>query len=644
MLGTAGHVDHGKTALVRLLTGCETDRLADEKKRGLTIELGFAPCRMADERIVGIVDVPGHVDFIRNMVAGSHGVDVVILVVAADDGVMPQTREHLDILTLMGVRDGLVVLTKTDLVDAETCELVAEEIRDFARGTFLEDAPVCPVSNVTAEGFDGFFEALNEVTSRCRPRPIDGLFRLWIERVFSIPGVGTVCSGIPDSGEVSVGEHLAVLPGERTCRVRGMEVYGERSDMGRADECLALDVTDVPVEELGRGMVLCAPGAFSAVTMCEAELRMLDVPRELKDHAEVHLHVGTDEVMANVAMLRSRPPAPGGSDFVQLRMSRPLAVAPGERFVIRSSMAGLAGGRLTTIGGGRILSTSNLRLRRKRPWTLESLAARREAIDSTVEWVGLHLREAGKPLKADELATKAQRRLPAVNEALQELGEQARAVRTESGWVHSDTIAAAAEAIEAELAEFHDANTRRLGLALSELSAASDFGRDVLTPALERLASDGRIVRHGSVVALPGRGAQLGEVDRNLYERIEQRLASAGLEPPRPPELAEELSEPPERIEAMLDVLSDAGRVVRLDRKVTMHADAVAEAREVVLELFAAAGVFETVRFRDALGVSRKYAVPLLDYFDTVRLTVRSGSRRTPGAEARRLLMERKPE
>jgi len=404
MLGTAGHVDHGKTALVKLLTGCDTDRLAVEKQRGLTIELGFAPCRMADERIVGVVDVPGHVGFIRNMVAGAQGVDVVILVVAADDGVMPQTREHLDILTLMGVRHGLIALTKTDLVDEEMRDLAAADVREFTAGTFLAEAPICPISNITGEGYEGFFAALDEAVTACRPRELNGLFRLWIERVFTMHGFGTVVSGIPSSGEVREGQRVELLPDGVVSRVRKLQVYGEDATIGRAGECVAINLTDIDTTALERGKLLCAGDAFTPASMVEAELTLLPtMPRELADYAEVHLHVGTAEVMANVAMLEGVPLAPGGRQAVQLRMRRPLALAPGERYVLRANMPGAGGGHVTTVGGGRILDTGDRRLGRKRPWVLARLSARLAAVDSPEAWCELNAREAGEAIAPDAL-------------------------------------------------------------------------------------------------------------------------------------------------------------------------------------------------------------------------------------------------
>jgi len=643
MLGTAGHVDHGKTALVKLLTGCDTDRLAVEKQRGLTIELGFAPCRMADERIVGIIDVPGHVDFIRNMAAGAHGIDVVVLVVAADDGIMPQTREHLDILTLMGVRNGLVAVTKIDLVDPELRGLVVEEIGEFVQGTFLEGAAVCPISNVTGAGFDGFFAALNAAVDACEAREQIGTFRLWIERRFQIRGFGTVVSGIPSSGEVHVGDRLRLLPDGATGRVRGMEVYGEDAEIGQAGECVAVNVADIDAALLGRGKVLCEPDACEPVTMVEAELCLLDsVPQSLRDYVEVHVHIGTAEAMANVALLEGQELIPGQSQLVQLRLREPLGIAAGERFAVRGSVAGLAGGRVTTIGGGRILGTSNVRLRRRRPWTLQMLAERRGALDSPKAWSALCLKEAGRPLSASELARRAQVPTPKLAPILEELKADGAVLELGTGaLLHGDVLMRTQEAMVAAVIEFHDANPMRLGIEQAQLASQVGAQEPLVEKAVEGLLAAGKLERHGEVLGVPGRGASMSPEDRGLFERIEAALAEARLEPPLPESLAGRLAEPMERIEKMLRLLVDAGTVIRLDRKVAMHRDAVAAARQVLLDLFAKANTFETVQFRDALGVSRKYAVPLLDYFDTVKLTVRSGNRRRPGAEARRLLGER---
>jgi selenocysteine-specific elongation factor len=639
-LGTAGHVDHGKTALVKMLTGCDTDRLKAEKDRSLTIELGFAPCRMADERIVGIVDVPGHVDFIRNMVAGAHGVDVVIFIIAADDGVMPQTREHLDILTLMGCEKGLVALTKTDLVDDELRDLVEVEVREFLQATFLEHAPVCPVSSVTGEGFDAFLKALNAVVGACEPHETRGTFRVWVERTFSLKGIGTVVSGIPSSGEVRLGDRLRVVPGGEAGRVRGLQVYGEDAEVGRAGECVAVNLSDLPADALDRGHVLTRGDAFDAVTMAEADLAVLPrVPQPLEDYAEVHVHVGTAEAMAHVAILEGKVIAPGEARPVQLRLDAALAVTPGDRFIVRGSMAGLAGGQVTTLGGGRILGTSDVRLRRQRPWTLERLAARREALDSPDAWAAVILQEAGEPLSREELARRAGLRTDAADEALARLVEAGTVRESEGGrFLHRAVVEAAAEALTRALEAFHAAHPLRQGMEESDLARASETPAAVFRAARDDLLAAGTVERRGTVLGLAGQGPRLSEADAALKARLAEALESAGLEPPDVEALAADLGEDKERVTGLVRLLVDEGTLVAVGEDLVMHAAAVERAKDVAVTLFRESGGFSTVAFRDALGTSRKFAVPLLDYFDTLRLTVRKGSRRTPGAEAKKRL------
>jgi len=640
MLGTAGHVDHGKTALVKLLTGCDTDTLAAEKARGLTIELGFAPCQMADKRIIGIVDMPGHVDFIRNMAAGAQGIDVVIFVIAADDGVMPQTREHMDILTLMGIRRGLVALTKIDLAkDDELKALAVDDVRNFLRGTFLQDAPICPISNLTGEGFDGFFQALNRVVDAAEPHEHEGLFRLWIERGFNVRGFGTVVSGIPAGGTVRAGDKLTLVPGGHVARVRSMEVYGQPSEMGRAGECVALNVAGIEPELLTRGKVLCEAGAFEAVSFFEAEMTLLPSVRQgLKDYLEAHVHIGTAEAMANVALMENSEIVPGVPQFVQMRLREPLCVAVGERFVVRASVPRLAEGRVTTVGGGRVLGTSGVRLRRKRPWTIQFLSDRRAALDDPTAWIAQCLVEAETPLSAEALAKATQKPAAKVARVLAELLAAGEAVELSPNlFAHRRSVERSAETLVQAVKAFHEANPLRMGIEQAEL-AEKAAGGAIFDAALARCLADGRLQLHGTVLGSPGQAGGLNAEDRALLEQVEAMLRQAHLEPPLPETLAEKLGLAPERIDEIIRLLVDAGSVLRLDRKVAMHRDAVDAAVKVVLGLFAKANSFETVEFRDALNVSRKFAVPLLDYFDTAKLTVRAGSRRRPGVKAREAL------
>ncbi|MHB9110771.1 MAG: selenocysteine-specific translation elongation factor [Armatimonadota bacterium] len=634
MLGTAGHVDHGKTALVKLLTGCNTDTLMEEQRRGLTIELGYAPCRMWDERIVGVVDVPGHVDFIRNMVAGAHGIDVVILVVAANDGVMPQTREHLDILTLMGVRHGLIALTKIDLVDAEMRGLVEEETRRFVTGTFLEGADICPMSNMTGEGFEGFYHALNRAVEACEPRRSGGLFRMWVSSVFTVRGFGTIVTGIPSSGAVRAGDRVLRLPGGEAGRVRGLEVYGEETTEGRAGECVACNISDLPPDGAARGDALCGSDAFQPVTMIEAELRLLPrVEAPLKDYLEVHLHVGTAETMAHVAVLDDSRLYPGRAHFVQLRLEKALPAAPGDRFVVRANLAG----RLTTIGGGQVLGTSNTRLRRNRSWTLENLARRRDALDEPAQWCALMLHEAGGPLTPAALAKRALMTVEQISELLPQLCADGIALETAGhDFVHHDVIDRAEARIVEALEAWYAENPLALGLEEAALLPRLELPRPVAELALNRLIARRSVERQGAVLALQGRAVRLSPEEEALRQRLEALFRQAGLCPPEPGSLPVALNVTAARANSLLTLLMNQGALIRVSPELIMHRDAVDGAQKTVIRLFAAGRQFTTMEFRDALGVSRKYAVPLLDYFDGQRLTVRMGNVRTLGARLKK--------
>ncbi|MEX0774180.1 MAG: selenocysteine-specific translation elongation factor [Phycisphaeraceae bacterium] len=664
MLGTAGHVDHGKTSLVKLLTGCDTDRLAEEKARGMTIELGFAPCRMADDRIVGIVDVPGHVSFIRNMVAGAHGVDVMILVVAADDGVMPQTREHLDVLTLMGARQGLIALTKIDLVDAEMRELATAELRDFLKGTFLADAPICPMSNLTGAGFDEFFAALEQQVSACVPRPgaDRGPLRQWVERSFTAHGFGVVASGIPSGGRVQLGDGLRVVPGGRRGQVRGrvrrLQVYGENADSAGAGECVAVNLADVDLADVPRGVLLTSSDTLEAVQYAAAQMRLLSrLKRPLKDGTQVHLHVGTAHGLAKVALLQGGPLLPGAQTLVQLYFDRPLPVTPGDRFVIRLHVDDQGG--LTTIGGGRILATHHPRLRRKRPEILAALAARAAAIDSPPAWCLALLIEADTPRTSAELAAAAHLLQSEVEAIIAPLRSDGLVIDVDSRrLVARATLEEIADRMVTYLSQYHADHSDQQGVGLGGLTAALACDPAV-TAAASQILIDRRVASwQGDLLALATHRPLIDAADGRLLDAIAHAYRPEQMASPRPAELALALHEPVKRIERLIQLLIDRRELVRLTDQIIMHRQAVDAAEAVVRALFVRSasggtsggtsggvsggtsggtseGRFTTAEYRDALGISRKYVIPLLDYFDRTRLTVRHGSVRTRGAKLR---------
>jgi selenocysteine-specific elongation factor len=640
MLGTAGHVDHGKSALVKLLTGCETDTLAEEKQRGLTIDLGFAPCQLADKRVVGIVDVPGHVDFIRNMVAGAHGIDVVIFVVAADDGIMPQTHEHLHILTLMGLRHGLVALTKTDLVDAARRDYVIQDLRRLLAETFLANAPICPISNITGEGFDGFFDSLNQVVNACGDRKCGGHFRMWVEDAFTIRGAGTVVTGIPTHGRIRPDDELYLLPAGPSGHVRRMQVYGENAAEGSAGECVALNIPELDHESVRRGMVLCGSNSFEPVTMAEAELQILkSIPGKIEDYLEVQFHVGTGSVSARLAMLEDTAMTGGQKQFVQLRLASPLPLVSGERFVVRANVTGAGGSSLTTIGGGQILGLSNTRLRRKKRWTLDQLAARREAVADPLRWCEQMVRESESPATVASLQKKCWSRVEEISAALEMLRAENRVVLAPGGgWIHCAVLQTIAANILAVVQNFHASNPQHAGVSREELQAALKSNPILLDAAAETLLHSKQMERNGALLARAGWNARIPDRDQRLCDQIAAKLQQADWSPPGLEELALSANEPLPRVTAMARLLAERGMVVRLDDRIWMHRDAVEAGKQTALKLFARAPMFSTMEFRDALGVSRKYAVPLVDYLDKIRFTVRSGNNRTPGVEAKKLL------
>jgi selenocysteine-specific elongation factor len=683
MLGTAGHVDHGKSALVKLLTGCETDTLTEEKQRGLTIDLGFAPCQLADKRVVGIVDMPGHVDFIRNMVAGAHGIDVVIFVVAADDGIMPQTHEHLHILTLMGLKHGLVALTKTDLVDAARRDYVIQDLRRLLAETFLANAPICPISNITGEGYDGFFDALNQTVEACGDRSCDGLFRMWVEDSFTIRGAGTVVTGIPTHGRIRPDDELHLLPAGLSGHVRRMQVYGENATEGNAGECVALNIPELNREAVQRGTVLCGTNSFEPVMMAEAELQILkSISAKIEDYLEVQFHVGTASVSAHLAMLDETTMTGGQKQFVQLRLASPLPLVPGERFVVRANITGTGGSGLTTIGGGQILGVSNIRLRRKKQWTLDLLAARREAIADPLRWCEQMVRESEAPATIASLQKKCWSRPEEIAAALEKLRAENRVVAaggcdapsqkvaatpssrdvaaisaglipgtgdeaspapsatraSQLRWLHRAVIEKLAENILAVVQAFHTANPQRAGISREELLATLKANPVFLDAATESLLQSKHLERNGALLTRTGWNARVPDRDQSLCDQIAAKLLQAGWSPPGLEELAVATNEPLPRVTAMAKLLAESGVMVKLDDRIWMHRDAVETGKQAALKLFRKAPAFSTMDFRDALGVSRKFAVPLVDYLDKIRFTVRSGNNRTPGVEAKKLL------
>jgi selenocysteine-specific elongation factor len=625
-IGTAGHIDHGKTALVKLLTGCDTDRLKAEKERGISIDLGFAPCKLLDTEI-GIVDVPGHENFIKTMVAGACGMDGVILVVAADDGVMPQTREHFDILTLLGIKHGLVALTKIDRVEPDQVELARDETADFLRGTFLDGAAICPISSVTGQGFDGFFEALSKLLAGIRPKPVDGVFRVPVDRAFSAPGFGTVVAGIPVSGQARVGDDLVLLPQGDSGRIRQIEVYGQASETVMAGQCAAINIGHWQQRTIRRGDTVAVPGCFAPYEWYACKLRLLCQEKLLlKSGTQVKFHTGTSEVTASVYSMQEDRLAAGGEYLVQIRTNSPVVAGPGDHFILRTLSP------VRTVGGGTIIEGLDGRLKRNRPQVVEDLRQRAEAVADESRFVEYCIRKA--PLLAageEELAVRAKVPRGRLSRILAELmGRKVVAALTPSLYVHRDTAAEASARLIELVAQFHRESPESPGIPLEQLRTSAGMDRSVLRGLVGQLLGDGRLVERDGRLAAGEHRATFGDEDAQRIEAIEALFRRHEFRPPGTEEIADKIGVPAKEVTRLVGILREHRRLVPVAQGLLFHAEAVDRARQILLDHMEKNGKVESVDFKYLLDTTRKFAIPMLDYLDRLGITRRVGNTRYP--------------
>ncbi len=625
VLGTAGHIDHGKTSLVRVLTGIDTDRLAVEKARGITTELGFARLELAG-RLIAVVDVPGHERFVKSMVAGATGLDLVCLVIAADEGVMPQTREHLDICELLGVRRGVIALTKRDLVDDEWLAMVTAEVRAAVATTFLAEAPIVPVSARTEVGLDELRAAIAHVIDELPPREPTGVFRLPIDRVFTIKGFGTIVTGTVLGGEVALGDELTVLPSELPVRVRGIEVHGAPVERAVAGHRAALNLGGVAVDDLARGDLVVHPGKVAASHILDVELRYLaTAPSALGPRTKVLVHHGTAQLLATLVLVGTTALAPGGTALAQLRLdaTTPLGALPGDRFIVRGFVATATHG--STIGGGTIIRVLAPKARKGGPHaaTVAILAAARKdqrcALDvKTAAYAGLSIadlvRRLGVP--ADVLGAPLATLVAGGELLVTGAGEHAH-------YLHAASVAEIEAKIVALVAASPDGLPReelRTQLPGALLARAYDA-------IVAGLAAKGAIVAAADRVrrtATSARGPLLTPAELAVLAKLE----ATGVEPPRPKELPELLGVSEAQAKAALDRLVAAKLVIRIKPDLMMHSRIVDELRARLLEFLAQHGTIDAQQWKVLTGASRKFTIPLAEYFDAEKVTLRVGDLR----------------
>lgn len=627
ILGTAGHIDHGKTALVKALTGIDTDRLKEEHERGISIDLGFAYFDVEGQR-VGVVDVPGHERFIRNMLAGAHGIDLVLLVVAADDGVMPQTEEHLDIVHLLGTRHGIVALTKVDLVEPGRRAEVREEIEILLAGTMLEGSPIFEVSAVTGEGIDALRAAIGERVRELRRSEPEGCFRLPVDRAFILHGHGLVVTGTATAGSIRPGATVRVLPGGREARVRTVQVHGRPVDVAHFGQRIALNLAGVDRHELRRGHVVCDPELDRTTSRLDAFVELRPAARKpLPSHSLVRLHLGTAEAMGKVIWLDGRPElAPKQSAYAQLVLREPIAAFGGDRFVLRDQTA------RATIGGGVVLHPFAPRPNKKpdpRLPPLERLHAATTPLDRLIAALAL---ESSFAVAADDLAAAINLRVAEVRETMSRQSDarplpdanRAEAYTTVEKWMRLR------RAVESTLHDFHRQSPREAGMEMESLRSqlAAELQPKVFRAVVAELEKEGVLVRRDSLLRLPTHEVGLDEAERMRAARVERHLAAAGFTPPDVRGIETELKIPHRQLHELLTELERQERVVRVAPDLYFSAAAVSGARDLIRKHTTEHGQIDAATFRDLIGASRKFSIALLNYFDRTGFTLRVGDQR----------------
>jgi selenocysteine-specific elongation factor len=640
IVGTAGHIDHGKSSLVLALTGTDPDRLEEEKRRGITIDLGFAHLDLGDDLQLGFVDVPGHEHFIKNMLAGASGIDVVMLVVAADESIKPQTREHFDLCRLLGVQRGLIALTKIDLVDRDLVEIVRLEVQEFVAGSFLDAAPIVPVSARTGEGLDRLKEELRRLSLAVTPKSAERPFRLPIDRAFVMKGFGTVVTGTLIAGRVQREAELEVVPLGRRVRVRGIQVHNRPAGEARAGQRTALNLAGVEAKEITRGMVLADPDWFAATRQLDCVLTLLASARPLRHRARVHFHCGTAETVAEVALLDGGELKPGGRAYAQLRLTEPGLFLPGDRFIIRQFSP------LATLGGGVILDSQPPRHRLGDARVRERLEVlERGDAEAAIE---LWVREAGE-LSIAALVARSGRRPSEVSGLAASLAAKGRLKplgQPPNAWADSIVFSALVGALADQVDHFHQANPLLSGIAKEDLrgrlagllpAVSRDSGphrpRRPLSTQLFNAVLDAAVAQHkvevaGEVVRRAGRSIALTAEEAAAKQQISRAFEAAGLAVPSATEVLGALPVDRQRAEKILQILLRERVLVRVADNLIFHAAALDRLREALAQRKTQDKFIDVGAFKALTGVSRKYAIPLLEYLDRERVTRREGDRR----------------
>jgi selenocysteine-specific elongation factor len=623
VIGTAGHIDHGKTTLIKALTGIDCDRLKEEKERGITTELGFAHYRFGDDLLLGIVDVPGHEKFVRHMVAGAWGMDMVLLVVAADEGVMPQTREHLDICEILGLRKGIVAITKMDLVDKEMVELVMEDVKDTLAGRSLESSEIIPVSATTGENLDLLKNRITAAAEEVQERPRLGIFRLPVDRVFTLKGLGVVVTGTCISGAIKVGEEVEIFPLHKRARVRNIQAYHQDVGEAGAGQRVALNLQGVERQELERGTVIGRPQTLMLSQRMDATLKYLKLPlKPIKNNTIMRFHVATTHVEARVILLEKDSVEPGEEVFVQFVLAHPIVVLPADRFILRGSYA------VQTVGGGAVLDIEPERHRRKSPDLRETY--RLLLNGSLPERAEYHVAKGSYGgVRIDRLPLLLGSNDSAVSRVIATLAGTGKVTSVGKTVVMSNLFRDYCRMLLTHTNEFHARNPQKIGMSKEELrTKLPKVETQVFHAALDECTSSGGIDVDKDKVRAKETGKPVDAGIEALGKKIVKKLSISGLTPPSVKEMAEELGEKEGYLKDILARLSREGTLVRVTGDLFFHRDAIEDLKVKAVAYLRERKEMTPADFKSVVSVSRKYMIPLLEHLDEIKLTIRSGDKR----------------
>ena len=621
IIGTAGHVDHGKSALIRALTGIETDRLAEEKARGISIELGFARLDLGEGRVAGVIDVPGHEKFIPQMLRGIAGIDLVLLVVDANEGVMPQTREHLQIMQLLQVKKGILVLSKCDLVEEDWLNIVEEEIREQVAGTFLDGAPCCRVSAIEGVGLDNLMETIRSQLERVAQRDSSGAVRLPVDRCFSISGFGTVVTGTLNSGQISIGDALEILPAQTQARVRELQVHDQQVEKACAGQRVAINLSGVDRDQVPRGSVVGTPGLFRASERIDVQLKLLaDAPRKLKFRDPVHFHIGTGRTVARVVLLDREVLEPGAEAYAQLTLDEPLQAHRGDRFIVRSYSP------MVTIGGGVIVDSVPHKHKRFRDDVMQRL----KDLSSGDLGFWLQKLEQLQPVRLKDLEKQTGTSRDQLRQGLEQLQQSGEVVLLGEQWLSADLLRSWKQRLPQLVNGYHLSNHLQHGIPRATLQSqlSEKLAPKGFEPLLQRALEEGLVVLKGDLIAVPDWHPSPSEKEAEILTTISAHFAEQGFDIKNTTEVLIQLGYETIDRELYLSFLVLENVLVRLNQDSYLHIDSYKRAEQKLCEIFARQESFGLAEFRDHIGSGRRLTQALLEYFDSRKFTRRVEDKR----------------